>query len=1415
MATTDDPLRKGATFLDRFEIIKPLGMGLLGAVYRARDLNDPDDTKDGNVALKLLRHGEKATAIKDEASVLQRLREVEDELDDGFHAAPKYLIGSADDPQPYIALEFMRGKQVITLLRENEKGEVNAEGRLPEAVALDIARQLFRLLRILHENMGKTYIDLKFENLWWDGKMLKVTDWNVLEDKTDEGIKRDLFRGSLYLYRMLTGVLPKLRSNMDVGALDAAPAWKNVTEGTQYLLSLALHTVPSRRFTSAEQIEQKVLQLVKWWQEDMDGLIGEANMHAGDASGISKRKSPTPLETVTMHNHHRDMRHIVSIVRQRVPAGDKRLEFLESELHDDLPKSIALFRGGSDQKALSLMEAAYPRAIDPAPIRWWIGLMQFFIQPAFKESVKNPKPLAELAADAAEKYAAKDFKAAKSRFDIFVNALKEKKEIKEEKEIREKGERELALLRDAIEAQEMIADALKGNGADADNALKNVFEIINRAGELNPYLPDDFTEMVKEQLGVEIRLARDEHTRLQDIFVLGEELFAGKKFYEAGQKWLEGLTLHPENTSLLERIRESIHCLLTPPDPKGLQNPSGLVQSYGQALNLIEQIPSLTSQVNDLHALWDMARAELAKQKFVSAQYDIALAMLNVEKIEELPEEKLSTLKGSLEEQREKLIKKETPRKDILDQFDELIQKLSNESARRRNEKKFAPAQDLIRAHIKDAPNLNTLIEKKDYLDKKIKEVHDLSEFVEQLEIELASLNNEVPALRQWLTEFMKRLKVNEAIQQRQKKIALIRELIEKHEKSFSDLSDEKIDELLAQLEGHKKTAGEVADVAPALVGQIENFAEKLKVAKAERRERATLGDRARLIAELNDGAIVNAIEIGRRYFAEFNETQIRGFDVNEKDLHKAIENAAKQFVPEKSELVDQFIAVFGKALRNESELRTAVLDREKKKWKDKFKPLHEYIANNKIEEAFAEMERLVESDTPLHDDLVKVWRDEWSEVVVDILSLDSDKNHSHLLSIIKPIWATDEEHQQFWDSIRKSQSERASDLAKLQQEHQDLLWKRLNASIFKNDNDIQKSQGDSNLTINRFEELLDEVLNLITYFETNGSQPRASDPTLKTNAKRFESYQGTLTKAKELWATAKAESDKDRQRNILAELRKYKFSGLRLPGDFEKGLGLPEERPHSKPVAPFVSEVAPVKAPIVNPKDQTVLSLKSKELVGLKARVDREKTEYSASLYTSESERANREEPSYPASLYSAERASVSAATPILPDIEAEIAEAKKLDAPQHVYKKLLDLRDRFPNHPRLLKEIDVATMNLPQITSIQAQILEQLKNLEVVNPSMAERQIEETKKSPNPHPVFAEEINALHIKLKARLKTSSGMDATEFLRKIYDIDYDSEKDLIEKEGKKLEKYEVDVSDYISRRSKVKPFKKNKGVPS
>jgi serine/threonine protein kinase len=361
-------------FAGRFEILAHLGTGLVGEVYRARDTQDPDD-KDGGVALKILRPGQDSSLIKSEALTLQSLWQEEEKLKDGFHAAPRLVVADPGAEEPFLAMEFIRGKQVPEPLRESEARHFD------EPTALNVAMQLFRLLSIIHEGLNKTYIDLKMENLWWqaeNGGRLRVTDWNVLEERHPiaagkiDPVSIDIFRASISLYWMLTGELPDLQGNLKVRKLQRASNWDELSDGTKKLLSgLFLH-----KFETALQAQRELERLLQYWNMDAVSLVSKAREFvSNDAEKASE---------------------IVSILRKRNTQPDKDFNALENVLketwsqRDDPTKSISLFSAGSYSTALVLIENAYPHTSQPHVFRWWQQAVE--LTSKLESSIKKSMP---------------------------------------------------------------------------------------------------------------------------------------------------------------------------------------------------------------------------------------------------------------------------------------------------------------------------------------------------------------------------------------------------------------------------------------------------------------------------------------------------------------------------------------------------------------------------------------------------------------------------------------------------------------------------------------------------------------------------------------------------------------------------------------------------------------------------------------------------------------------------------------------------------------------------------------------------------------------------------------------------------------------------------------------------------------
>lgn len=139
-ATLQLKLKANDTIANRYVVLKKLGEGGCGSVYRARPVKGPER----EVAIKVLENASDLARFRREAKVLRSVnhRHVLKCLDQGVH-----------DRHPFLVLEFMEGGSVRDL--------VDSRGRLsPEEAAwvLVMAVRGLRASRTLHR-------DLKPENL--------------------------------------------------------------------------------------------------------------------------------------------------------------------------------------------------------------------------------------------------------------------------------------------------------------------------------------------------------------------------------------------------------------------------------------------------------------------------------------------------------------------------------------------------------------------------------------------------------------------------------------------------------------------------------------------------------------------------------------------------------------------------------------------------------------------------------------------------------------------------------------------------------------------------------------------------------------------------------------------------------------------------------------------------------------------------------------------------------------------------------------------------------------------------------------------------------------------------------------------------------------------------------------------------
>src|SRR2546430_10546328 len=209
-------LQPGTVLVARYEILKVLGEGGMGAVYRAKDRE-----LDRVVALKVIR-----PELAGNPAIIQRFKQ---ELILARQVTHRNVIRIYDlaeaDGLKFITMEFIEGEDLRSLIHEKKK--------LPPEEAVEIMRQVCRALEAAH-TVGVIHRDLKPQNIMRDksGRVL-VMDFGLARTLEGAGMtqtgalvgtmeymspeqalgkdldqRSDLFAAGLILYELLTGKMP-------------------------------------------------------------------------------------------------------------------------------------------------------------------------------------------------------------------------------------------------------------------------------------------------------------------------------------------------------------------------------------------------------------------------------------------------------------------------------------------------------------------------------------------------------------------------------------------------------------------------------------------------------------------------------------------------------------------------------------------------------------------------------------------------------------------------------------------------------------------------------------------------------------------------------------------------------------------------------------------------------------------------------------------------------------------------------------------------------------------------------------------------------------------------------------------------------------------------------------------------------
>ncbi len=271
-------LSPGTVLSSRYEIIRLLGQGGMGAVYQARDRE-----LERQVALKVIRADMVASP-----EILKRFKQ---ELILARQITHKNVIrifdlGEADGIK-FITMEYIEGEDLQSILRRKKK--------LEPAEAANIIAQVSRALEAAHAE-GVIHRDLKPQNIMLDKSgRAYVMDFGIARSEMASGVtqagvligtpdymspeqakglpldaRSDLFTVGIIFYEILSGRIP-FESDTTMGKL-----WKRTSEPARPLGELdqtipqalcdivrkCLEIDPQKRFASAMEL----LQQIEIWQ---------------------------------------------------------------------------------------------------------------------------------------------------------------------------------------------------------------------------------------------------------------------------------------------------------------------------------------------------------------------------------------------------------------------------------------------------------------------------------------------------------------------------------------------------------------------------------------------------------------------------------------------------------------------------------------------------------------------------------------------------------------------------------------------------------------------------------------------------------------------------------------------------------------------------------------------------------------------------------------------------------------------------------------------------------------------------------------------------------------------------------------------------------------------------------------------
>jgi serine/threonine protein kinase/tetratricopeptide (TPR) repeat protein len=261
-------LQIGSVLASRYQIVKILGQGGMGAVYKARDLE-----LDREVALKVIR-----PELANDPEILLRFKQ---ELILARQVTDRNVIRIFDlgeaERIKFITMEFVEGESLHQILKQRGKVELaeavdiveQAAGGLAAAHREGVIHRDLKPSNIMRHNNGRVVVmdfglarTLGSDGMTRIGAMLGTIEYMSPEQAQGKELKpsSDIFAIGLILYEMLSGVMPfhaetaiaSLLKRTQQRAIPLADIDKKIPGTLSNIVSKCLEKDPQLRYQSAE-----------------------------------------------------------------------------------------------------------------------------------------------------------------------------------------------------------------------------------------------------------------------------------------------------------------------------------------------------------------------------------------------------------------------------------------------------------------------------------------------------------------------------------------------------------------------------------------------------------------------------------------------------------------------------------------------------------------------------------------------------------------------------------------------------------------------------------------------------------------------------------------------------------------------------------------------------------------------------------------------------------------------------------------------------------------------------------------------------------------------------------------------------------------------------------------------------------